>query len=543
MSDEIQPLRSLPAVDGEFFALVGRLCDGVASREDCARLDQHLADPVAVECYCALLELEASLHWWWHAEPVATIPRAVPPGWSAWRSIREALAAAADLAGRVEIEPRRFSVTMLLAALALGVVVAINGGWGGWLPRMAAGRVEQMARPADAIARIGGVDGVVWGETTAARAPSDWLPEGARLDIVRGLIEVSYVTGATVIVEGPAAFEVSGPGAGRLDRGRLTATLHAPRMSFVIRTPTAVVTDRGTQFGIEVDDRGVTDVRVFQGLVELAAAGMPAGGARLQLAAGQAGEVDAGGRTALVATPAPKRFVTAVPVAAAGRREPRPYAWDDSAAVTLLEDAFVDGGTAREAEPLHGTAPAGRDSAAAAWIAPAAGWQIDPRAGGLAVTAPGAAFLPFRPEPGVVYRLSVEMDVTSGGAGWAAVGFAERPTVDEPTLDHAWMLQRHSTTLQSHRSARNPNAAFAGPGERGRLAGGDVLTGPQVRSIVLDTTAPQWRAFFLVGDTLVGTCPIGARGRSIDYVGLSVFADTTATLRHFSLRSFRPPVP
>jgi len=159
------------------------------------------------------------------------------------------------------------------------------------------------------------------------------------------------------------------------------------------------------------------------------------------------------------------------------------------------------------------------------------------------VTAAGAAFLPFRPEPGFVYRLSVELHVQSGGSGWAAVGFAERPTVEAPTLDHAWMLQRHSTTLQSHRSARIPNAAFAGPGEQGRLPSGDVLTGPQVRSVVLDTTGPQWRAFFLVGDTLVGDCRIDARGRSIRYVGLSVFADTTATLRNFSLESFRPLSP
>ncbi|MEI6659279.1 MAG: FecR family protein [Planctomycetota bacterium] len=550
---------SMPPVDDELFMLIGRLCDGVATHEDCARLDQHLAADAAVECYCAVLELEASLQWWWQAAPAehsfptleeivataAPVPQpmpAAPPRHTAWRRVRDWLAAAASVAGRVEIEPRRLSATLLLAGLALGLVAAVNAGWGGWLPWMAVARVKESPRPADALAAIRAVDRVEWREATAGRAASKWLPGGARLDLVRGLVEISYLTGATVILEGPASFEISGPGTGRLDRGRLTATLHKPRASFAIQTPTAVVTDRGTQFGVEVNERGATDVRVFQGLVELAAAGLADGSPVLQLAAGQAGEVDTDGHTTLVAAPAPKKFVTSVAVAGSRRRDPRPYAWDDSAAVTLLEDAFIVAGSARQAGALHGTTPSGRGGAAS-WIAPSAGWQVDPVAGGLAVTAAGAAFLPFRPEPGFVYRLSVELHVQSGGSGWAAVGFAERPTVEAPTLDHAWMLQRHSTTLQSHRSARTPNAAFAGPGEQGRLPSGDVLTGPQVRSVVLDTTGPQWRAFFLVGDTLIGDCRIDDRGRSIRYVGLSVFADTTATFRNFSLESFRPLSP
>lgn len=564
MSHDRQPLRSIPAIDDELFVLVGRLCDGVASREDCARLDERLTDPAAIDCYCAMLELEASLQWWWHPErpdealptlekimaSVAAVPPtipAAPASPSARPSFTDVFAVWAGFANRIDIEPRRFSVTILLATLAVGVILAMTSGWGPGLPGMWATRVGQSERPIDAIARIEAIDGVVWREPTAARRGSEWLPEGARLDIVRGLIEVSYLMGATVILEGPASFEVSGPGVGRLDHGRLTATLQKPRTSFAIRTPTAVITDRGTQFGVEVNDRGATDVRVFQGLVELAAAGFFEGSAVLQLAAGQAGEVDDRGRTARVAAPAPKKFVTGVPGAAARPRERLPFPWDDSAAITLVRDPFtvakgVDG-SARQAEALLGTTPAGRGGpGSSAWIAPAAGWQLDPVAGGLAVTTAGAAFLPFRPEPGFVYRLSVEMHVQSGGSGWAAVGFAEQAKVQEPILDHAWMQQRHITTLTSHRSGRNPNAAYVGPGEQGRLPVGDLLTGRQVRTVVLDTTGPQWRAFFLAGDTLVGECTIGGRARSINYIGLSVFTDTTAILQNFSLQSFCPVI-
>ena len=566
MSRDVHPLRSLPAVDDELVALIGRLCDGTASHEDCTRLDQCLADPAAVECYCAMLELEASLQWWWHTMPsgqdamvlemIAALAAPVQPRASAalpsppsrdvrtaWSRLQACVAAAADLVGGIEIEPRRLSITVLAAVLTIGGLLAVSGGWGARLLGVADSPVGDSVRPADAIARIRAVDGVVWREPLASHVADEWLPEGARLDIVRGLIEVAYLTGATVIIEGPASFEVSGAGTGTLARGRLTATLNKPRTSFAIHTPSAIVTDRGTQFGVEVDEQGATDVRVFQGLVELAAVGMIGADSVLQLAAGHAGEVDARGQTARVAAPAPKKFVTAVTATASRRGDSLPYAWDDAAAITLYRDSFDDARRTPSSEPLQGSAPVARGGVGnATWIAASDGWQVDPARGGLTVTAAGAAFLPFRPEPGFVYRLSVEMHVHSGGSGWAAMGFAEGTAIREPALDHAWMLQRHSTTLSAHRAARNPNAAFAGPGEEGRLPGGDELTGPQVRTVVLDTTRPQWRAFFLAGETVMGDCPIGGRGRDIKHVGLSVFTDTTATLRNFSLQAFRPAI-
>ena len=42
---------------------------------------------------------------------------------------------------------------------------------------------------------------------------------------------------------------------------------------FSVRTPTAVVTDLGTEFGVEVDKSGATRSYVFRGKVELRAVG------------------------------------------------------------------------------------------------------------------------------------------------------------------------------------------------------------------------------------------------------------------------------
>ena len=50
--------------------------------------------------------------------------------------------------------------------------------------------------------------------------------------------------------------------------------------SFVIRTPTATVTDLGTEFGVEVNKEGATDTHVFIGEVQIATGsgqGLPGG--------------------------------------------------------------------------------------------------------------------------------------------------------------------------------------------------------------------------------------------------------------------------
>ena len=50
------------------------------------------------------------------------------------------------------------------------------------------------------------------------------------------------------------------------------------RSSFAVRTPTATVTDLGTEFGVEVSSEGATDTQVFVGKVRIATAGGQRGG-------------------------------------------------------------------------------------------------------------------------------------------------------------------------------------------------------------------------------------------------------------------------
>jgi len=148
---------------------------------------------------------------------------------------------------------------------------------------------------------------------------------GDRFTIASGLLEITYDTGARVILQGPCTYDVDSRDGGFLARGKLTARLEkkssairrqrstisgqpseevvsgqrslasesdsrsgnpeirkspipnpssspvprpqAPAPVFAVRTPTATVTDLGTEFGVEVSDRGEALVQVFEGKV------------------------------------------------------------------------------------------------------------------------------------------------------------------------------------------------------------------------------------------------------------------------------------
>lgn len=382
--------------------------------------------------------------------------------------------------------------------------------------------------PAGVLAQVVAVGRPAWATDAQPRHEGDSLPAGGLLAIEAGLVEILFASGAAVVLEGPAVFEIIDGGAGKLGRGRLAATLDRPTGPFAIHTPSAVITDRGTQFGVEVDAAGKTDVRVFQGFVDLAAVAALRMASPIRLSAGDSGEIAPDGGIARIDAAAPKKFVMTVPREAKPQPpRPLPFAWDDSRAVVLYRDAFAGAGS------LGDSAAASRGGVGESrWLAPADGWQFDPETKSLSVTATGAAFQPFKPEPGHVYRLSVTMDVTAGGIGWAAIGFATAANTRLATLDHAWMLKRHDTKTQA-------NAAYAGPQTAGQAGRGDRRTGVETRTVVLDTTAPRWKAFFLAGDDVIGQCDLDQPPGDIAHVAISVFPNTMARFRDFSLRAIR----
>jgi hypothetical protein len=130
---------------------------------------------------------------------------------------------------------------------------------------------------------------------TQGPRPKTIVSLGDRFALASGLMEITYNTGAKVILQGPVTYEVDAKDGGFLSLGKLTARVEKKRndegrmmndelqpMSsdthhsspithhlFSVRTSTITVTDLGTEFEVEVKPKGPTEVHVCQGEVEI----------------------------------------------------------------------------------------------------------------------------------------------------------------------------------------------------------------------------------------------------------------------------------
>ncbi len=94
-----------------------------------------------------------------------------------------------------------------------------------------------------------------------------------QLSLDRGLVRLEFVSGASVVIEGPAKIEVVNKMRVILLRGVVTARIPESAIGFVVDTDTAHVVDLGTAFGVSVGDDGTTDVCVFEGEVSVSRTG------------------------------------------------------------------------------------------------------------------------------------------------------------------------------------------------------------------------------------------------------------------------------
>jgi hypothetical protein len=163
------------------------------------------------------------------------------------------------------------------------------------------GSVADAARP-PVVGQITGMADCQWmeGPKSEIRNLKSPIHLGDRVALRSGLLEITYNTGPNVILQGPATYTVESPAGGFLSVGKLTArvekkvasgqwlvaskseisntqspipnpsslsTIHYPL--FTIKTPTATVTDLGTEFGVEVVRSGETTSHVFRGSIRV----------------------------------------------------------------------------------------------------------------------------------------------------------------------------------------------------------------------------------------------------------------------------------
>lgn len=554
----LRPLAAIPAVESELFTLINRLCDAAATQADCTRLDSLLTDPAmpdAIDVYCAAMEVHASLLWRWHTAPAGFQPVGPQPVGQQRQAVTPAPPQAGAASRRNTAPPRSpqpntqgrkpatgsagerapadrvlpwfipawlmglgrpaaLAVVLQAAVIAAAILLAIVGQY--WHP-------DQTATTSVACGSIVAIKNALWVSPERPPQVGDLFMTGERLELAAGLVEIACDSGALVVLEGPARFELSSPHSASLLRGRLTATVgkagggplpaaSASGSLFTVQTPSAVVRDRGTQFGVEVDAAGKTSVHVFEGLVECAGRGF--GTATMaKLTAGEGAAVDQRGAVRRLAESSPEPF-------ARGLSSVTEIDWEESRAIIVFRDACSGAG------PLAGTAASSRGGAGdARWTAPA-GWRLTDS--GLEAPSPGSASLPFVPQAGRIYRLAVDLTVTAGQNDWAAFGFSGPPDPASGILHSAWMLQRHSTDLDT-------NAVFIGADVKSlRFSASDRVMGRRQLAILLDTTRPRWTVTFVADGRRLKT-DIMPEGTRIASVALACQSTARALFSSFSL--------
>ena len=169
------------------------------------------------------------------------------------------------------------------------------------------------------VGRITGMVDVKWSDDLHYLPPLRYahVPLGRKYILSSGLLEITYDSGAKVILEGPCTYEVESTAGGYLSLGKLTAKVEKGRSEvrgqrsdhyplstthyplFSVRTPTAIITDLGTEFAVEVDGQDAAMVCVFEGAVSVVDRNsqgreLVRAGEAIQMASGTIRRVDSG---------------------------------------------------------------------------------------------------------------------------------------------------------------------------------------------------------------------------------------------------------
>ena len=300
----------------ELWLLIGRICDGEATPMEVASLERQLqADPRALDLFVAYLSVHAELQWRQRGSSSACQNDVVASG-----PVRQGPSSPAlGFLGRATqfstswlASPKVLALTVVgcLATYFLGLIIslAITRAYLG--ERDVADRHENSALSQ---ARIIAADDARWQGTP----PTGQLPSGVSR-LATGTVEIEFDGGARVWIEGPAEFVPRSGQRVELNHGRLMAYVPRQARGFAVGTPTAELVDLGTEFGVDVDTAGKTDVHVLKGAVEVkpVASGLRNGTLQIRrVTAGQAVRVSGDGRNlSVVATEfAPRKFVRPAP--------------------------------------------------------------------------------------------------------------------------------------------------------------------------------------------------------------------------------------
>jgi len=334
---------ALPPIDEQVWSLTEAMCDGTITSDDLERLESLLrTDEDARLFYAGYMDLHGRICWRYRGSgskeskdesgeqpviEVSVVPNAAPVAglWnSAWQGTLTYFSEGWPLA--YLIGTLIFGIGLTVASLMIvthHVYVAQTPSTPIFVSRPSDPNITYIGR-VTAVLNCRGEGSGITGEWKAGSGTNQKFGNvsnrslvalGDKYTLSSGLLEITYDTGAKVILQGPCTYDIDSCDGGFLSVGKLTARLEkevsevrgqgaakvasgqwpvaseanpelpksqipnsssspAPRPqppapAFAVRTPTATVTDLGTEFAVEVSNTGTTTSHVFRGSVRV----------------------------------------------------------------------------------------------------------------------------------------------------------------------------------------------------------------------------------------------------------------------------------
>lgn len=155
----------------------------------------------------------------------------------------------------------RWAVGALAAAAAIVLLFWFNP-----LPKR--GHIPTAAQPSECIAQLTGSKDCQWANSTSSVPSGGRLHKGQRVELAKGFAEITFDSGAQVVLEGPASFDARSAWEAGLNHGTLKANVPLQAIGFRISNPAVEVVDLGTEFSMSADAGGAAEVLVLKGEVE-----------------------------------------------------------------------------------------------------------------------------------------------------------------------------------------------------------------------------------------------------------------------------------
>jgi hypothetical protein len=296
-------------VSAELWELASRACNGTLSPEDQARLEAVLqADESARHFYGLYMLMHADLVWRFRGDAVsdeelgAALAQLTPASEVSTPLPLVDLSAMLGAPSAGSFFPRGTVLfSYVLSSLIFGVVLWAASIWN----RSGDRQVGGLAPPSGVATATPGSDGCImvvgqvtrvdncrWADPSMAASNGEPVGLGRKFALNSGLLEITYNTGAKVVLEGPAVYRVDHINGGYLIVGKLIGNIakhetgpedgkgrssrqrvyNQDARNFRIVTSTAALIDPyygGAKFAMQAAESGETYMRIYQGRVAL----------------------------------------------------------------------------------------------------------------------------------------------------------------------------------------------------------------------------------------------------------------------------------